>query len=191
VAAIRAADIVKISLEGSIIAVAAYPPMIGAIVAALSVTPRSILKIRPTVPDFAASPNAAEEAVPRIAASIVTSTIPAPRRSQNVANEYETKPRSVTSPPRRMKGFRPILSMATPTGRRRNVMPRPPTVWACPTKDMLTPRATISGATDGELNPTAKPNSASAAMSRAIVPSESDLLWSLVEPVTASAPPQV
>jgi hypothetical protein len=67
-----------------------------------------------------------------------------------------------------MKGFLPILSIATPIGRRRNVVPKPPTVCAWPTKDMLTPSATMSGATEGELNPIAKPKSAFTAIKRSI-----------------------
>ena len=63
----RTDDAAKTSRNGIAIVVAMYPPRSGAIVAALSVTPRSRLKTRPTLPDLAESPNAAEEAVPRIA----------------------------------------------------------------------------------------------------------------------------
>jgi len=108
-----------------------------------------------------------------------------------VANEYETKPISVTRPPRRMKGFLPILSTATPTGRREKVAPKPPNVCAWPTKDMLTPSATMSGATDGELNPTAKPKSASAAMRMTICRSGSERPCSFLESVAAHLAPQI
>jgi hypothetical protein len=79
-----AADAPKIRVDETPRLVATNPPMRGEKLAAVSVAPKSKLKIRPSLSLSAASPNEALTAVARIVASNETNTIPAPRRNQPV-----------------------------------------------------------------------------------------------------------